>query len=152
MTTALPARPPPVSITIRSCSPALDATPLSSLTRCVCDEAVFSTTISSLDPVSIVWRANGAVIPGETNNTLILQGLKPFHAGLYTVEINTACASVSRSAVLTLKGAGNLNPVPFTNRAEITINLSGPAAPYPSALLVECLPGPIKHLAVTLDV
>jgi hypothetical protein len=131
----------PVSIIIRSCTPVLDATPLQSLIRCVCDEAIFSTTISSPDPVRIVWRANGTVIPGETNNTLILQGLKPFHAGLYTVEISNACAFVSRSATLSLKGAGNLNPVPFTNSATITINLSGPAAPYPSALLVECLPG-----------
>jgi subtilisin-like proprotein convertase family protein len=140
-----------VHITIRACSTALAATPLPDQTRCVCDEVSFSTTVTSLEPVTFVWRLNGVVLPGETNNTLTLQGLKSSQAGLYTVEINSPCASASRSATLTVRGAGNQNPVFFTNSTRIDILDHAVAAPYPSAIPVVCLPGPVKHLAVTLD-
>jgi subtilisin-like proprotein convertase family protein len=133
------------------CSPDLAATPMPDQTRCVCDEVLFSTTVTSLDPVRFVWKFNGVDIPGETNSALHLQGLKPSQAGLYTVEISTACANTSRSATLTLRGAGNQNPVAFTNFNRIEILDHAIAAPYPSSIPVICLPGPVKHLAVTLD-
>ena len=141
----------PVRITIRPCDPNLDATPLVNQTRCVCDEVQFSTAVTNVDPVTYAWRANGAILAGETNRTLLLQDLHQAQAGTYTVEIKSACATLYRSALLTLRGAGNQNPVAFTNSSLITIPQSGAAAPYPASLLVECVPGTVKHLAVTLD-
>ncbi|MEY2409022.1 MAG: large repetitive protein, partial [Verrucomicrobiota bacterium] len=141
----------PVRITIRGCSTDLAATPMPDQARCVCDEVIFSTTVTSPEPVTFVWKLNGVVLPGENRNTLVLQGLKPSQAGLYTVEISTACASTSRSATLALHGAGNLNPVSFTNLTRIDILDHTVASPYPSSIPVTCLPGPVKHISVTLD-
>ena len=141
----------PVHITVRPCDPNLNATPLVNQTRCICDEVQFSTTVTNVDPVTYAWRANGIMLAGETNRTLLLQDLHQAQAGTYTVEIRSACATITRSATLTLKGAGNQNPVAFTNSSLIAIPQSGVAAPYPASLLVECVPGPVKHLAVTLD-
>jgi hypothetical protein len=141
----------PVNIVIRHCAPDLNATALTNQTRCLCDEVVFATTVSSSEPVSFVWKANGIVIPGETSRTLRLQGLKPSQAGTYSVDISTPCAATTRTATLVLKGAGNQNPVSFSNAAAINIPVSGAALLYPSTIFTECLPGPIKHITVTLD-
>jgi hypothetical protein len=141
----------PVSITIRACIGGITATPLQDQTRCVCDEVFFSTTVTSPDPVTYAWFLNGSPLPGETGPTLHLQGLKPEHAGVYTVQITSPCSSASRSAVLTIRGAGNQNPVFFTNAASITLSDNTIANPYPSILEVFCVPGPLKHISVTLD-
>jgi uncharacterized repeat protein (TIGR01451 family) len=146
----------PVHLTLRPCNPALSATPLAGQVRCVCDEVIFSTTVTSDDPLTFVWRLNGVVLPGESGNTLRLQNLHAAQAGTYSVEVRSACAALTNSATLTLKGAGNRNPVPFANTNDFLILDSCspkpcPASLYPSSILVECLPGPILHLAVTID-
>ena len=146
----------PVHIIIRPCSPALSATPLTSQVRCVCDEVIFSTTVTGDDPATCVWRLNGVVLPGQTSTTLRLQDLHMAQAGTYTVEIRTACASLTNNATLTLKGAGNKNPVPFANTNGFVISDSCSPKPclaalYPTTILVECLPGPIQHISVTID-
>jgi subtilisin-like proprotein convertase family protein len=141
----------PVNITIRACSNSIAATPLQDQLRCVCDEVIFSTTVTSADPVTYRWLRNGSPLPGEVNPTLHLQGLKLEHAGVYTVEITSPCANTSRSATLTIRGAGNQNPVSFTNATRIILSDNTVAQPYPSALEVFCVPGPLKHLSVTLD-
>ena len=141
----------PVSIQIRICDPALEATPLANQTRCLCDEVEFSTTVLSPEPASFVWWAKGVLLPGQTNSTLLLQSLKAGQAGVYTVEIRTHCASTVRSGTLTLRGGGNQNPTSATNAAAIGIPLSGIASPYPSSVTFECVPGLLKHIAVTLD-
>lgn len=141
----------PVRITVRTCDTALSASAMPNQTRCLCDEVIFSTTISSGEPVTIAWRANGVILTGETNSTLRLYNLHPTQAGVYSVEVTSPCASVVRSATLTLKGAGNQNPVSFTNAAVLLIRESGSALPYPAPLVVDCVPGPIKHLSITLD-
>lgn len=141
----------PVNITIRACADSITATPLQDLTRCVCDEVIFSTTVTSPDPVTYRWFLNGAQLPGETAPTLHLQGLKPEQAGVYTVEISSPCTNATRSATLTIRGAGNQNPVSFTNAARLILSDNTIAQPYPSALEVFCVPGPLKHISVTLD-
>ena len=141
----------PVNILIRACDPGLDATPLPNQSRCVCDEVEFSTTVTTTEAVTYLWRANDVEIPGETNRSLLLQNLKPSHAGLYSVEVRSACASVTRSATLTLRGAGSQNPVSFTNASPLTIASSGAASVYPSSIAVDCLPAPIAHLSVVID-
>ena len=141
----------PVQITIRACSTALSATPLQDQARCVCDQVIFFTVATSPEPMTFVWKFNANVLPGENQSSLVLQGLKLAQAGLYTVEISTPCARTSSSATLVLGGAGNQNPVSFTNSSRIEIIDHAIAAPYPSAIPVGCLPGPLKHISVTLD-
>lgn len=140
----------PVHITLRACDPALAVAPLTNQTRCVCEEVHFAADITSAEPVSIRWYANGRLLTGHTNPTLRLASLRASDAGLYTVEVQSPCAMVTRSATLTLGGAGNANPITFTNAGRITIYDNNVAAPYPSSLAVDCVPGPIKHLWVTL--
>ena len=53
--------------------------------------------------------------------------------------------------MLTLYGAGNLNPVAFTNSGRVDIVDHAVASPYPSVIYVGCVPGPVKHVSVTLD-
>ena len=140
----------PVRITLRACDASLTATELTDQTRCICDEAVFSTIVASGDAVTYVWKANDVVLPGETNNVLILRGLKEGQAGTYTVEVSSPCATISRSATLTLKGGGTRNPVFFTNSSRVTIVDNANAIPYPSIIEVECIPGVVRHVSVTL--
>lgn len=140
----------PVAITVRACDPGLSIAPLASLERCLCEEAIFSTRVVSGEPATCLWRANGIVLPGETNPVLVLRGLRPADAGVYEVEVHTPCASARQSAVLTLKGAGNQNPAFFTNGARITIYDNAVAVPYPSSLRVDCVPAVVRHLTVTL--
>lgn len=141
----------PVQITVRACDPVLSLDPMPDQVRCLCDEVTFTAVASSPDPVQYLWRRDGVILSGETNQTLLLRNLKPHDAGLYEVEASTGCALAVRSARLTLKGAGDLNPVSFTNAGRITIFDNNVATPYPAPILVECLPGPIRHLSVTLQ-
>jgi hypothetical protein len=43
----------------------------------------FSTTLAP--PLLIQWRRNGVVLPGETNNTLLISNVQAVHAGQYSV-------------------------------------------------------------------
>jgi subtilisin-like proprotein convertase family protein len=141
----------PVHISIRACDPNLAAGLLTNVNRCSCDEARFGTEISSLEPFACVWKFNGNALAGQTNATLLLQNLKLEQAGVYTLEVSTPCATISRSANLTLQGAGNQNPVSFSNASRITITDNSAASPYPSSINVTCVPGVIQHLSVTLN-
>lgn len=140
----------PVRVTIEPCDPNLSVAPIPNQTRCLCDEVTFTAIATSTDPVTYAWQHNGVMLFGETNASLILKNLKQAQAGIYTAVVSAPCATTSRSGTLTLKGAGNQNPVSFTNGALVLIRESGSATPYPVPLLVECLPGPVKHLSVTL--
>src|SRR5213079_2739371 len=77
------------------CSGELTASPLANQTLCVCETAMFATVVNSLEPVSFVWKANGQIIPGQTNSSLILPSLKPAHGGIYSVEISNGCKSLT---------------------------------------------------------
>jgi hypothetical protein len=140
----------PVRVTVRGCDPALALGPLGDQVRCVCEEVTFTAEVTSAEPVGLKWYANGVELAGETNRTLRRVSLKAGDAGVYTVEARSGCAVATRSATLVLKGQGNANPVTFTNAGRVTIFDNSVASPYPSGLLVECVPGPVKHLWVTL--
>ncbi len=141
----------PVRVTVRHCDPLLEATPLADQEACLCEQVIFQTVVTSGEEPAFTWRANGVPLPGQTNDTLILSSLKQEQAGTYTVEIATPCATLTRSATLTLRGQGDQNPVALTNAGRITLNDNNVAAPYPTIINAECIPGPIKGLAVTLD-
>jgi len=121
------------------------------LTRCICESALFSTVVSGgAGPAHFVWKANGRLLEGETNRMLLLQNLKETNAGLYTVEVNGPCNSVTNSATLTVEGTLQ-NPLIIDNPASIAIN-DHPvtSSPYPSKINVKCVPGILTNLIVIL--
>jgi subtilisin-like proprotein convertase family protein len=140
----------PVRVILRSCSGLLTATPMPDQTACACESVTFSTTVTSPQPASFAWRLNNRLIPGETNSFLVLRSLTSEYAGRYSVEIRTPCASLTNSAMLTILGENMPNPLVLANPSGIIINDVGPATPNPSYINVECVPGPIKKITVTV--
>ncbi len=123
-------------------------TPLTNQVRCLCDSAVFTTTVSGTGPFTCVWRKDGVVLPGETRSSLILPFLRLESAGSYMVEVAGACNTVSNCATLTIRHPEN--PATFSYFDSILLNDLNRATPYPSTIAVQCVPGLITHLAVTL--
>jgi hypothetical protein len=128
----------------------IGAAPLTNQIRCVCESVAFSTVVSGGGRARFVWKANGHVMEGETNSTLMMQNLKETNAGIYTVEANGPCNSVTNSAVLMLEGSLS-NPLILTNPAPVLFNDLAAGSPYPSVILVKCIPGFLTRLTVTLN-
>src|SRR5439155_13800966 len=80
----------------------VNSTPLASLTNCPGDTAVFTTTPSGSGPFSFVWRKNGSVVSGQTNNSLSFSPMVLTDSGTYSVTVIGACGTVISSASLTV--------------------------------------------------
>jgi len=78
------------------------ATGLVPLTKCPGETATFATTATGTGPFTFVWRKDGNIIPGETNNALVLTNVSAADAGVFSVEVQGACAGASSSAALTV--------------------------------------------------
>ena len=79
------------------------STPLAPLSfACLNAPAMFSTTPSGTGPFTFAWRKDGALLAGETNNTLLLGAVTPAQAGVYRVEVSGACNTVTNSTTLTV--------------------------------------------------
>ncbi|MFN7139846.1 MAG: hypothetical protein ACK4UN_10955, partial [Limisphaerales bacterium] len=76
------------------------ATPLENITNCVGGTASFSTVASGSGPVSYAWYKDGAILTGQTNNTLVLDPITPQHEGAYSVVVSGRCSAVTNSASL----------------------------------------------------
>jgi subtilisin-like proprotein convertase family protein len=133
------------------CFGQLYASPLADQTVCPCGYASFETTVGSPDPVTFTWRHNGQLIGGATNNTLFLYSLKTADAGSYTVEVRTPCNSVIEGANLRLLNTIGSNPATFLSTNSIDIVDDSDANPYPSVINVQCLPGRVQSVTVTLN-
>lgn len=83
--------------------PSISASTMFSLTRCAGQTATFSTVASGDGPFSFVWRQNGIQIPGQTNSSLTFSSLSTSNAGLYSVEVSSACNTVTNTATLTIR-------------------------------------------------
>jgi len=65
--------------------------------------ATFTLAASGPGALTYQWRFNGAMIPGETNATLVIPSVSTANQGLYTVLVgNDAGASLSAAASLTI--------------------------------------------------
>jgi len=132
------------------CFGQLYASPLNNLVVCPCGVATLETTVGSPDPVTFLWRHNGQAIVGATNSSLVLYSLKPADAGTYSVEVRTPCRALTNTAALVLNTAGGANPAVSGNSAGISIVDESYANPYPSKIDVQCVPGIVKKVTVTL--
>ncbi|HMJ89045.1 MAG TPA: VWA domain-containing protein, partial [Candidatus Acidoferrum sp.] len=77
-------------------------TPLTNLTRGVMANALFSTEPTGPGPFTYAWFRNEALIPGETNFSLLLTNLALNDSGPYSVVVTAPCGSTTRTATLTV--------------------------------------------------
>jgi subtilisin-like proprotein convertase family protein len=133
------------------CFGGLYASPLTDQAICPCGYATFETTVGSPDPVTFTWRHNSQIIPGATNNSLVLYSVKPADIGTYAVEIRTPCNVLTESAALHLLSATAANPATLVNTSPIQIVDDDNANPYPSMINVPCLMGRVQNLTVSLN-
>ncbi|MGZ5528491.1 MAG: beta strand repeat-containing protein, partial [Limisphaerales bacterium] len=78
------------------------ATSLTDLVLCPTQTATFTTTVSGTGPFGFVWKKDGAVLTGETTNTISIASVTTANAGTYTVEVTGVCNSVTNTAILTV--------------------------------------------------
>lgn len=128
----------------------ISVSPMTNLTRCVCEGAIFSPVVTGFGPASYVWRLNGQWLEEQTNGSLVIPTVRTTDAGVYTVEVASPCNVVTQSATLALEAASYMNPATFTNAAAILINDQAPATPYPSAIQVRCLPGLVTKATIAV--
>jgi Alpha galactosidase C-terminal beta sandwich domain/Immunoglobulin I-set domain len=72
------------------------------------NSVAFATVASGAPPFSYVWKKNGAVMGGQTGNSITLNPVDVTDAGTYAVEVTGGNGSVTNSAVLTLLSRPNL--------------------------------------------
>jgi hypothetical protein len=78
------------------------ATPLSDVTDCPGDSAIFSTVASGTSPFSYAWLENGTLISGQNGSSLTLNNVSAGDTATYSVIVSGACGSVTNSATLTV--------------------------------------------------
>jgi hypothetical protein len=68
----------------------------------------FSTVASGTPPFSYVWRKNGALLGGQSGDTITLNPVSLSDAGVYAVEVTGGNGAVTNTAVLTPASPVNL--------------------------------------------
>ncbi len=85
--------------------PSITATPPVNIAVSPGQDALFQTTISgaaSNCPVTLAWFKDGAVLPGQTNDSLLLTNLTAADVGTYCVVAQGCCNAVTNCAALAL--------------------------------------------------
>ena len=137
-------------VVIRACSDDLSATALTNVMVCASYSAGFTTVAASQFSIAYTWKFKGQILPGYTNNSLLLPVVDVTNDGVYTVEVRTPCATNTRSATLTVLPLPAVNPVPYTNSAGITINTFSIATPYGSLITPQCVTNVVRNVTVEL--
>ncbi|PWU20264.1 MAG: hypothetical protein C5B50_04455, partial [Verrucomicrobia bacterium] len=75
---------------------------LISQTNCPGDSVSFSTTAHGVGPFSYQWVKDGVLLSGQTNSSLALSGITNGSTGVYSVQVNGACNSITNFANLTV--------------------------------------------------
>ena len=87
-------------------------TPLTNAVVCPGDTVVFSTTASGPTPYKFNWYKDGAIVAGQTNNSLRLTNVSAASVGTYSVILKGGYNNVTNSATLSLKTPVSLSPLP----------------------------------------
>lgn len=56
--------------------------------------------LDAIDTDTYQWYRNGVAVPGATDETLVIEDVTPFDAGMYTAEITNFCTTVESDPVL----------------------------------------------------
>ena len=83
-------------------STVVNATAPASQTTCPGSSATFSTAASGGGPFSYVWKKDGVVLAGATGSSFTTNNVSAASAGIYTVEVHSACGNVTNSATLVI--------------------------------------------------
>ena len=132
------------SLTVRT---PLSATMPTNTVACSCSDYVIGPVVTGTGPFRYVWKKDGTALPGETNGVLNLGKANTIWPAVFTVEITGPCTSVTNSTVVSLN---NVTSGEWTNSDSMIIPEFGLAEIYPSQIPVQCAPGPITELRVTL--
>ncbi len=87
-------------------------TPLTNAVVCPGDTVVFATTASGPTPYLFKWYKDGAIVAGQTNNSLRLTNASAAGVGAYTVILQGGYNNVTNSATLALKTPVSVSPLP----------------------------------------
>ncbi len=79
------------------------AAAFASQTRCPGGAVSFTTTASGMGPFTYVWRHDGVVMAGRTNNSISIIGLVNADSGVYSADVAGTCGSATNSATLTVQ-------------------------------------------------
>ncbi len=93
------------------------AGPLTSVIKNAGASAAFQTTAADTGPFYYVWRKDGALIAGQTTNSLTISPVNAGNAGSYSVEVSGACNTVTNQATLTLNQPPTVSIISPTNGA-----------------------------------
>jgi uncharacterized repeat protein (TIGR01451 family) len=89
----------------------VSADALISQTQCPGTTANFNTVAHGTGPFSYQWIKNGGVLPGQTNAVLTLANITTANSGLYAVQVNGACTSVTNFTTLTVNAVTLVEPL-----------------------------------------
>lgn len=82
-------------------------------TFCEGDVVVLTVETASGSSFTYVWRHDGAVVPGASDPTLVLDPAEPADSGSYTVEVSSLCGTdESSAAVVTVNEAALIESPP----------------------------------------
>ena len=100
------------------------ATPLSSVTDCPGDSAIFSTVASGTSPFSYVWLKNGTLISGQNGSSLTLNNVSASDTATYSVIVSGACGSATNSATLTVNVPVTVTVAPASQTTLVGSNVT----------------------------
>jgi hypothetical protein len=100
---------------------------LTSLGVCAGNSAMFSTIASGTGPFSYVWKKNGVVLTGQTNNTYSIASVGAADAGTYSVIVKGAVDSVTNNATL------SINPATTATALSSLMKCAGGSASFTTA-------------------
>ena len=92
------------------------ATALVDATVCAGSLATFAPVVQGTGPFAFVWRKDGVVIEGATNDSLIISNAAVTDGATYIVEVTGQCSSVTNSAVLTVRALTAATPMTDATR------------------------------------
>ncbi|MBM3853669.1 MAG: hypothetical protein FJ399_11010, partial [Verrucomicrobia bacterium] len=72
--------------------------------------ATFRVSVAGTEPLSFVWRKDGAVMAGATGSALTLSNVQPGDAGSYSVVVSNSAGSVTSAAAVLIVSAPPVDP------------------------------------------
>ena len=132
------------SLTVRTL---LSATMPTNTVACSCSDYEIGPVVTGTGPFQYIWKKHGAVLPNQTNIAMNLGKANTVWPDVFTVEITGPCNCATNRTTVSLI---NVTSAQWTNSDSVDIPEFGSAGIYPSQIHMQCAPGPITELRVTL--
>jgi autotransporter-associated beta strand protein len=99
-------------------------------------------------PFEYAWLRNGIVLPGATNDYLVLTNITSDQSGLYCAKITAACYSVTNCATLTVIEPPAITEARLVSNGDFELTLNGFAGQAYSLLASEQVTVPLSQWLV----